>query len=194
MNSPVYYIFAGINGSGKTALYSVLKSDIDLGERVSIDDIVRGMGDWRDPLLQIKGARMAMSRLSELIDEKQTFHQETTLPGEAIIRFAEKARREGFTIVLYYVGVDDLEIAIDRVHKRVEAGGHGISDNMIRKRFSEMLSCLCRLIPYCNEIYFYDNTKSFRQIAIICDGETIDADMDIPEWMIRLKNSGAVTF
>ena len=152
------------------------------------------MGDWRDPLLQIKGARMAMKRLGELIDEGITFHQETTLPGEAIVRFAAKAREKGFIIVLYYIGVDSLDIAIDRVHKRVEAGGHGISDSMIIKRFSEMQSCLCRLIPYCNEIYFYDNTKSFRQVAIFCDGETIDADTDIPVWMTKLKESGAIYY
>jgi predicted ABC-type ATPase len=194
MRAPVYSIFAGINGSGKTALYGVLKDGIDIGERVSIDDIVKSMGDWRDPLLQIKGARMAMKRLGELIDEGETFHQETTLPGEAIVRFASNARDRGYTIVLYYVGVDSLDIAIDRVHRRVEAGGHGISDSIIIKRFGEMQACLCRLIPYCNEIYFYDNTKSFRQVAIVIEGETVDADTDIPIWMSKLKESGAIYF
>lgn len=187
MSAPVYYIFAGINGSGKTALYNVLKNDIDLGERVSIDDIVRSMGDWRDPLLQIKGARLAMKRLSELIDEGNTFHQETTLPGEAIIRFAEKARESGFTIVLYYIGVDSLDIAIERVHKRVEAGGHGISDAMIRKRFEDTQTYLARLIPLCDEIYLYDNTLSFRQVAVICDKNVIDVDSDTPVWLENIN-------
>ena len=52
-----YVIFAGINGVGKTVLHKVLSETVDLGQRISIDDIVYSMGDWRDPLVQIKAAR-----------------------------------------------------------------------------------------------------------------------------------------
>ena len=189
-----YFIFAGINGAGKTALYNVLKEDIYLGERISIDDIVKGMGDWKDPLLQIKGARLAMKKLDSLIESGTTFHQETTLPGETVIRFVEKARDKGFLIVLYFVGVENVDIAVKRVNERVLAGGHGIAESVIRKRFEEINSLLKRLIPLCNEIYLYDNTKGFRQVAVICEGETIDADGDLPVWIEKLKDEGVIEF
>ena len=60
-----YIIFAGINGSGKTALYGILKDTVELGRRISIDDIAAKLGDWKDNLVQIKAARQALKELSE---------------------------------------------------------------------------------------------------------------------------------
>ena len=51
-----YVIFAGINGVGKTALHKILDGNINIGERISIDDIAAELGDWRDPMVQIKAA------------------------------------------------------------------------------------------------------------------------------------------
>ena len=80
-NQKKYVIFAGINGVGKTALHTILGQDMGMGRRISIDDIARSMGDWRDTLVQIKAARKAMADLKNTIDAGESFHHETTLPG-----------------------------------------------------------------------------------------------------------------
>ena len=142
-----YVIFAGINGVGKTALQRVLSENADLGKRISIDDIVLSMGDWRDPLVQIKAARKAMGELRAVIDEGKNFHQETTLPGEAVIRYADLAKSKGYRVVLHYIGVSSLDIAKERVRQRVEEGGHGIDEKIMEKRFADMYNAFISFEP-----------------------------------------------
>lgn len=185
-----YIIFAGINGVGKTALHRILSKDFDFGLRISIDDIAAGLGDWRDTLVQIKAARQAMTILRSAIDRGVTFHQETTLPGEAILRFADLARSRGYRILLYYIGVSSLEIAKERVRSRVAEGGHGIDERVMEKRYADMKSCLLPLIDRCDEVYFYDNTLRFRQIAVKQNGEFVDMDRELPDWFCDLLAFG----
>jgi len=183
----IYYnIFAGINGAGKTSLYSVIKDNAELGKRVNIDEIVAERGSWRDTLLQIKAGRCAMELINTYIEHRVSFHQETTLPGVTIIKHIKKAKAAGFTIRLYFVGLDSVETAIERVHKRVEKGGHGIEDDVIRRRFEKIPENLAAILPLCDTAVFFDNTQKFRELAIFEDGRLIDIDSDTPEWFNEL--------
>lgn len=182
-NKPNYIIFAGINGAGKTALYNVLSPHTDLGTRVSVDDIAASLGDWRDTLVQLKAARSAMNLLADLIEKRVSINQETTLPGEAIVRFAKQAREAGYFITLYFVGIENVEMAIERVKERVAKGGHGIEEAVIRKRFAALAGNLARLVPYCDVVYLYDNSRRFRQVAVMRGGVMVDIDPDMPLWL-----------
>ena len=185
-NDKKYVIFAGINGVGKTALHKILDGNINIGERISIDDIAASLGDWRDPMIQLKSARLAMAELKKAIAEGRSFHQETTLPGEAIVRFADLAKENGYYIVLNYIGVASLDIAKERVRRRVEKGGHGIDEKVMEKRFEDMKKTLIPLIARCDEVYFYDNTVNFKQVAMLLDGKLADCDVDLPAWLVEI--------
>ncbi len=190
---PTYIIFAGINGAGKTALYNVLEPGTDLGLRVSVDDIAASLGDWRDTLVQLKAARAAMKLLAESIEKKISINQETTLPGEAIVRYAKLAKELGYKIILYFVGIENVELAIERVKSRVAKGGHGIEEAVIRKRFASLSDNLKRLLPYCDIAYFYDNSQKFRQVALMRNGVLIDIDPDMPLWLRFVPGSPEYT-
>ncbi len=183
-----YTIIAGINGVGKTSLYEILKSDeeILLGERINIDEIVRSYGDWRDNLLQIRAAREAMRRIGDCMERGVCFHQETTLPGSSILKQVKKAKEHDYKVRLFFVGVDDLEIAIERVHRRVEMGGHGLEDDIIRRRFQKMKKNVKELYPLCDSAAFYDNTTRFRQIAYFKHQEIVDCATELPKWFAEL--------
>lgn len=180
--STVYTIFAGVNGAGKTSLYSVLKNVSELGERINADEIAGKLGSWKDALVQIKAAREAMKNISDYIRQGVSFHQETTLPGATVVRQIKKAKAAGFRVKLYYVGLDSIETAILRVHRRIEKGGHGIEDSVIIKRFENLPQRLRVIIPLCDRVVFYDNTIRFRQIAIMQGNQIIDSDRDLPQW------------
>ncbi len=184
-----YVIFAGINGVGKTALHHILDGNIHIGERISIDDIAASLGDWRDTMVQIRAARIAMAELKKAIAEGRSFHQETTLPGEAVVRFADLAKENGYYIVLNYIGVASLEIAKERVRRRVEKGGHGIDEKVMEKRYADMKKCLIPLIARCDEVFFYDNTTSFKQVAMMKNGEITDCDANMPTWMEEILDA-----
>jgi len=183
---PLYNIFAGVNGAGKTSLYSVIKDNDELGYRVNIDEMVARHGSWRDTLLQIKSARSAIELVDEYIERRVSFHQETTLPGVTIVKQIKKAKEAGYAIRLLFVGLDSVETAIERVHKRVEKGGHGIDDEVIRRRFAKMPETLLEILPLCDMAIFFDNTVKFREIAIFKNNVLIDIDEDIPDWFSEL--------
>ncbi len=190
----VYTIIAGANGVGKTSLYQILKSSDDLGERINIDEIVSAKGSWMDKLLQIKASRTAMSLLNKYIANEVTFHQETTLPGNVILKQIKKAKEKGFKIRLYFVGVENVDVALQRVKKRVTQGGHGIDENTIRKRFEAMPEQLRAIISYCDTASFYDNTIRFRRLALTKGDVIFDCDMDLPTWFIDLITGGIIKY
>ncbi len=176
------YLFAGVNGTGKTSLYITLKDKMNLGRRVSVDDIARSLGDWRDPTVQVRAGCVALKEAKTCVARGESFNQETTLPGSVIVKQLKAAKEAGFFITLYFVGVNGVEISIDRVKRRVEKGGHGISEEVIRKRYNTMPDALSRVLPYCDRAFFYDNTELFRQIACYEKGEFTDLDADLPAW------------
>lgn len=182
----VFTIIAGINGAGKTSLYHVLRDSENLGNRVNIDEIAKSYGDWFDQKVQIRAGRDAMNIIMDNIEKGTSFHIETTLPGAAIIKQINKAKEKGFNIVLYYVGIDDIKVAIDRVHRRMAKGGHGVPDKFIIKRFSQLNNNLRQILPLCDGAFLFDNTTKFRQIAILENKRLIDCDRDLPYWFIDL--------
>ena len=183
---PVFTIIAGINGAGKTSLYHVLKDSEDLGERINIDELAKEEGDWRDPRAQIHAGRTAMAMIAEYIEAGRSFHMETTLPGTAIVKQIREAKAHGFSVCLYFVGVDDVKVAIERVHQRMAHGGHGIGDKFILKRYYQLNNNLRRVLPLCDAAILFDNTVRFRQVAILEDKRLIDCDRDLPYWFIDL--------
>ena len=190
----IYTIIAGANGVGKTSLYQILKSSDDLGERINIDEIVSEKGSWMDKLLQIKGTRTAMSLLNKYIANDVTFHQETTLPGNVILKQVKKAKEKGFQIRLYFIGVESVDVSLQRVEKRVTKGGHGIDAALIKKRFEAMPEQLKAILPLCDTASFYDNTVRFRRLALTKGDVIFDADMDLPAWFNNLIADGIVKY
>lgn len=190
----IYTIIAGANGVGKTSLYHILKSSDDLGERINIDEIVSEKGSWMDKLLQIKAGRTAMSLLNKYISNEVTFHQETTLPGNIILKQVKKAKEKGFQIRLYYIGVESVEVSLERVKKRVKKGGHGIDEAIIRKRFAAMPERLKEIISYCDTASFYDNTVRFRRLALTKGDVIFDCDMDLPAWFNELVSQNIIKY
>ncbi len=187
-----YTIIAGANGVGKTSLYTILKSSDDLGTRINVDEIVSHSGSWMNKLLQIKASRSALSLANKCISNGQTFHQETTLPGSVVQKQIKNAKAKGFTVRLYYIGVESVEVALERIAKRVKAGGHGIDENTVRKRFDSMPKSLGEILPLCDAASFYDNTLRFRRIALTKGNVVFDCDVDVPKWFVNLEKEGIV--
>ena len=181
-NAPKAILFGGVNGAGKTSLYEIISKTEALGKRVSIDEIVKKEGSWKDPILQVRAAKLAKKLIDGYIESGESFHLESTLTGKVVYRQLEEARKRGFKTVLYFVGIDGSDKAIERVHRRVDRGGHGIDDRAVITRYNAMTENLRRIVSLCDEIYFYDNTVRFRQIAIHRGGIILDEDPILPLW------------
>lgn len=167
---PTANIFAGVNGAGKTTLYyNALENMTNLGYRINIDEIAQSIGDWRDNATQIRASRIAIKMRKMYVQDRNTFNLETTLCGHAILNLFKELKEKEYKIVLYYIALDSVETAKERVLIRVNKGGHGIDPAIIQKRFYESQNNLLKVMPFCNEIYFYDNSKYFVKVAEIKD-------------------------
>lgn len=85
-----------------------------------------------------------------------------------------------------YIGVDNPEIAKERVKIRVSNGGHGIPDKDIERRYYDSLNNLKEISNVCDEINIYDNTKRFREIAYFKNGNLKWKDNNIPVWAVDI--------
>ncbi|MDF2885101.1 MAG: hypothetical protein K0R54_5672 [Clostridiaceae bacterium] len=178
-----YTIFAGVNGAGKTSFYESNYYESNKNEkRINTDEMVARIGSWQDNNLQIKCAREAIKLIRYYIKNNISFNQETTLSGKSIVSNIKKAKQNDFYVVINYVGVDNPNIAKERVKIRVLKGGHGIDEEVIERRYHESLVNLKKLINICNEIIIYDNTNKFTCIAYICDGKIKWRKDILPKW------------
>lgn len=176
-----YLIIAGVNGAGKTTLYHT-NDFYHILPRVNIDEIVREFGSWKNSDDVFKAGKIAVRMIKDFFEKEESFNQETTLCGHSILNNINKAKRLGYEIELCYVGLASVDLAIKRVEQRVKDGGHGIPAEDIEKRYYESLNNLKKVIPICNRVTIYDNTKSLRRISVLIEGKCAYKTDDIPEW------------
>lgn len=168
----VYNIYAGINGAGKSTLYQTAFYDANM-KRINPDEIVQQFGDWKNESDQITAGKIAVKEIRESIKNGISFNQETTLCGKSSIATIQKAKKEGYSINMHYVGVDSVEIAKERVKQRVFKGGHDIPEHLIETRYQVTLDNLVKAIPLCHKVDIYDNTTNFALVAQIEQGKIL---------------------
>ena len=176
-NIKKYTIFAGVNGAGKSTLFQGCMES-DLGVRLNTDEMIHEAKlDWKDPNVQMRVGKVMLDKQKECIEKGITFNQETTLSGRTILKDIQKAKEKGFKIHLRYVGVENLEIAKERVAARVLRGGHGVDESTIERRYNKTLENLIAILPICDTIHIYDNSGAkIRLIAWQINGEWYRTD------------------
>ena len=178
-----YTIFAGINGAGKSTLYQEEYKPLNDEKRINTDEMVKTLGSWQDDNLQMKCARVAVKLIREYFNGGISFNQETTLSGRSIVNNIKKAKKLGYEVHLYYVGVDSVEIALDRIKKRVAIGGHGIPEHDVRRRYKNSFENFGEILPFCDVVVIHDNTKIMDIVAKFVDGNLVYKSKKIPNWI-----------
>lgn len=176
-----YVLIAGVNGAGKSTLYYSLH-DIQDFPRVNMDEIIRSFGDWRNPSDVMKAGRMAVQQIKHCLSLGISFNQETTLCGNSIIKNINVAKEKGYQIEVHYIGLETPELAKERVYQRVLAGGHGISEKDIERRYRESFYHMRQILDVCDVVTFYDNTKQFRILAVFRNGIEVKLSPELPDW------------
>lgn len=177
------YLFAGVNGVGKSTMYnSQIEEGIKQSIRINTDEIVRTFGDWKNNADQIKAAKIAIKLRNHCFEEGKSFNEETTLTGKTILKTIDKAKELGYKIYLYYIGVDSPEIAKERVRNRVLKGGHDISSEVIEKRYYESLENLKKIISKCDYVDIYDNTDIYKLVFSFANNEIIENSISSSKW------------
>ncbi|MEM9541490.1 MAG: zeta toxin family protein [Cyanobacteria bacterium P01_E01_bin.42] len=164
---PNLYVIGGANGSGKTTTAKqILPSFLEISEYVNADEIAVGLSPFNPNSVAIQAGRLMLARLDYLANTEVDFAFETTLAARHFAKFLRECRAKGYTINLVYFWLQSPELAIARVRRRVESGGHNIPEETIRRRYDRGRSNLINLyLPLCDTWNIYDNSGANPQLV-----------------------------
>lgn len=179
----IYTIVGGVNGVGKSSFTGVLKGQrSDLGQIIDVDKITAQLGG--DALA---GGKESIRRIEDALSKGLSFTQETTLSGYRTERTAKKAREAGYSVRLYYVGLNTATESLERIQNRVRRGGHDIAHDDVLRRFDGRWEAVAKVLPYCDTAEFYDNDNGFVQVAEYRNGELLLVGDHKPLWIMELR-------
>jgi predicted ABC-type ATPase len=161
MNSSLY-IVAGPNGAGKTTFArEFLPNYVDCLEFVNADLIASGLSPFSPESAAIRAGRLMLERIHLLANRKTDFGFETTLSGKGYVRLLRGLKDRGYRISLFFLWVNDIEIALARIADRVRRGGHNVPEGIVRRRFHRGLTNFFRLYrPLVDFWAIIDNSTS----------------------------------
>ena len=134
------YIVAGPNGAGKTTFaQEFLPNYADCRNFVNADLIAQGIAPFSPETAAIRAGRMMLREIQSFAEKKVSFAFETTLAGRSYLGLLTRLKAQGYRIHLYFLWIENPELAESRVRERVARGGHNIPSAVIQRRFSRSL-------------------------------------------------------
>lgn len=185
---PRLYIISGCNGAGKTtASYSLLPEMLNCTQFVNSDEFAKGLSPFNPEKASIQASRYMLMKIRYLLKRYQDFAVETTLATRTLLKTVRMAQDAGYTVTLMYFWLKSPELAVERVHARVEAGGHNIPEETIRRRYQVGIDYFFHYYaPVCERWILADNSQiPFRVIAEGTKDEVISIKDEATYSMIR---------
>lgn len=138
-------MIAGPNGSGKTTTAFSLMSDSTIYEFINADEIAKGLAPLHPESVALEASKLMMKRFQELLGLNKSFAFETTAAATNYVRHLKKAQQNGYQLDLIFLWLEKPELAISRVSKRVEQGGHFIPPETVKRRYISGLNNLLKI-------------------------------------------------
>jgi predicted ABC-type ATPase len=162
-------VIAGPNGAGKTSFANEYLPAAREGlVYLNADEIAREVSDatLTKAQLDLRAGREMLERINALVAAGTEFMFETTLASLSYARKIPAWQAHGYTVALIYLRLPDVEMSIERVRRRVAAGGHGVPESVIRQRFAKSAAYLeSHYKPIVNEWYIWDSLEGRFQLA-----------------------------
>lgn len=137
---PQAVIIGGPNGAGKTsAAPDLLRETASILAFVNADVIAEGLAGFRPDSAAREAGRIMLTRIRELARVRLDLAFESTLSGRSAIGLVAMMRRQGYDVHIFYLWLPSADLAVARVRRRVEAGGHDVPQEVIRRRFRRSL-------------------------------------------------------
>lgn len=157
---PQAVVIAGPNGAGKTsAAPDLLHDTIGIDAFVNADVIAEGLSAFRPESAAIEAGRIMLRRLGELARARDNFAFESTLAGRSAHHLLTDLMRRGYDVHIFYLWLPSPDLALARVRRRVDAGGHNVPEDVIRRRFRSSLVNFDRIYrPIATAWRLYDSS------------------------------------
>jgi predicted ABC-type ATPase len=130
------FILGGPNGAGKTTASRVLLPEaLHLSLFLNADEIARHLSPVNSDATALRAGRLMIERMRELVRTDQSFAFETTCSGKSYLRMLRECQQAGWRVSLLFLWLHSADECIRRVRRRVRSGGHGIPEDVIRRRY-----------------------------------------------------------
>jgi predicted ABC-type ATPase len=162
MSDKNLYIIAGCNGAGKTtASFTILPEILDCKEFVNADEIAKGLSPFQPEKVSLESGRIMLNRINDLIRERKNFAFETTLSTKSYRSKIIEAKAKGYTVILLFFWLQNIELAKERVKVRVAEGGHNIEPEVIERRYQRGVKNLFNIyLPIVDGAFIFDNSEA----------------------------------
>ena len=166
--NPTLYIIAGCNGAGKTtASFTLLPSILNCYIFINADEIAREIAPGEVEKVAFEAGRQMIEQINARIRERETFAFETTLSARSYRETILFAQALGYHVTLLFFWLESVEMAIDRVARRVKEGGHNIETEVIRRRYNRGIKNLFEIyIPLVSETMIYNNSFGIPELVV----------------------------
>ncbi|MDP2744136.1 MAG: AAA family ATPase [Dehalococcoidia bacterium] len=146
IRTPQAVVIAGPNGAGKTSSApDLLQEAVGIDAFVNADVIAQGLAGFNPGSAAFEAGRIMLRRIDELARARDDFAFESTLAGRSAYRLLTGLVRLGYDVHIFYLWLPSPDLAVARVRRRVEAGGHDVPEPVIRRRFWRSLVNFDRL-------------------------------------------------
>ncbi len=134
-SNPQLVAIAGPNGAGKSTFAELLIPErFGILDDVNADVIAKGLSAFNPESVALDAGRIMRAHLRDLAARRQDFAFETTLAGRSYARWIRELQATGSRFHLMFVALTHPDIAVARVARRVQLGGHNIPETVIRRR------------------------------------------------------------
>lgn len=186
--TPTLHLVAGVNGAGKTSFYRGWLERMTPGaEFVNADDLARARWPGSEAEHGAQAAALAARRRVQLLDSRLTFVAETVFSHPSKLELVRNAKRRGFRVLLYHVGVASGELARARVATRVETGGHDVPPEKVAARYERTQRLVPRAAEIADRTFVFDNSgrggTTHRHVLTLAGGRITRLTEPVPAWV-----------
>lgn len=130
--------------------------------------------------MALVASKLMLKRFKELMENDKTFAFETTGSGTNYVKHLKAAQTSGYEVHLLFLWLYSPDLAVQRVARRVEQGGHHIPEEMIRRRYDLGLKNLIKhYLSLCDSAIILDN--SIAKMNKVIARKYINNDLKIEE-------------
>jgi predicted ABC-type ATPase len=165
---PQVIIIAGPNGAGKSTIAPFLLRDrFGVMNYVNADTIASGLSAFAPEKFALEARRIMLKQLREMAERQIDFAFESTLASRSYAPWLSRLSGQGYNVHLFFLWLQNPEIAIQRVKERIRMGGHHIPEEVIRRRYRKGAHNFFALYQTIADNWsMYDNSESGKSFLI----------------------------
>ena len=166
-NPKEVYIVGGPNGAGKTTFVrQFLPFYVNVRNFVNADDIAQGLSPFSAESMNIKSGKLMLNLIEEYKGKGMSFGFETTLAGRKWIAMIGELKIKGYAVYIFFLDLPSVELSVSRIRYRVEAGGHSIPEDTIRRRYGRARINFWNIYKdKADEWHLFDNSGKIPKIV-----------------------------